>query len=89
MNILSDLWMGNIAPAERTILPNSPYQKAMHQAAKLEAKLRSTLTPEQKHLQNAYADSITELLCLTETEAFTWGYRLGTQLLLAGLDREK
>ena len=89
MNILEELWVGSIAPVEREIIPGSPYQKSMHKTTMLEAKLLNTLTPEQTLLQKEYADSITELLCLTEKEAFTWGYRLGTQLLLAGLEKAK
>ena len=87
MDILQDLWMGNIAPAERTLRRGTPYYEAQVRMTEIEQELRSGMDSEQKKLLEQYTNLEIEALDNAETEAFVWGFRLGAQILLAALEK--
>ena len=89
MNILESLWMGNISPIERPIVPGSQYHQTLHRTIEAEEQLKSTAPPQQKKVLQIYSELEAELQGVAEYEAFSIGFRLGMQLLLAGLEIKK
>ena len=87
MDILEDLWLGKIAPAQRPLQTNSPYHQLLHTSVQLETQLRSSMDMRQKEWLDAYSDSEIQMLNIAETEAFSLGFQMGIQLLLAALDK--
>ncbi len=86
MHVLSDLWYGNIAPHERTILPNSEYKRLLHALGALGEQIRETASPEQKALMDKYEDIYSTIIAQNEEDAFTIGFRLGAKMMLDILD---
>ena len=89
MDILTELWQGKISPAELPLRPDGPYSQALHRSVEAERQLRGGLDPWQRELLKTISDAEIEMLNIAQTEAFAYGFRLGTQLLLAGLSKNK
>ena len=50
MNILEELWYGNIEPAEYDISPSKEYKELLQLISRNEDKLLATMTDSQKEL---------------------------------------
>ena len=85
MNILEELYCGNIRPSERSIKEGSEYQRLDHQASALEDTFRAELSPEGKKAYAAYVDKRLALMDIDSCDMFIKGYRLGMKFLLAVL----
>ena len=64
MQILEELYVGNIRPGERSGKRNAQYRQALDDAIKAEDALRTTLTEEQKRLLAELMDAQRELSIL-------------------------
>ena len=82
MQILEELYVGNIRPGERSGKRNVQYRQALDDAIKAEDALRSTLTEEQKTLFTEFMDAQRELSILTDAETFTDSFRLGAKIMM-------
>jgi len=60
MNILEELWYGNIEPAEYDISPSKEYKELLQLISRNEDKLLATMTETQKELFTKYADCVRE-----------------------------
>lgn len=78
-SILTELWYGNIAP-NQSILPDKSLLSLM---GRNRVKLDVTLTEQQKELLEKYDGSVNEMHSYAEIEAFSYGFRLGVQLMTA------
>ncbi len=78
MQVLSDLWYGNIAPQEHPIPPNN----------ELEDQIREAASPEQKALMDKYENIYSTIIAQDEEDAFILGLRLGAKIMLDILDAE-
>ena len=86
MDILEELWYGNVNPMEMNNIQNNPeYQSALRLVNSNYDRLQQTLTDEQKQLLMRYAESRNEFSNITELDAFKTGFRLGTRLLIAAI----
>lgn len=86
MDILEELWYGNINPMEISdIQNNSEYQSALRLVNSNYDRLQQTLTDEQKQLLMRYAESRNEFSGITELDAFKTGFRLGIRLLITAI----
>ena len=54
MNILENLYYGNISPCEQFIRPGSQIQKTMQKRDNIETALISSFTDEQKNMFDQY-----------------------------------
>ena len=77
--ILTELWYGNVDSHE-DILVNKSLLSLM---GRNRDKLEETLTEQQKELLERYDSSVNELHSCAEIEAFTYGFKLGVQLMTA------
>ena len=85
MNILEELYCGNIRPSERTIREGSEYKQLDNQASALESAFYAELSAEGKKVYNAYVEKRLALMDIDTCDMFIKGYRLGMKLLLAVL----
>ena len=82
MNILEDLYYGNISPHERYIKQGSKVEKLVKLICKNEDELNNILTEKQKESFEKFKDVTSELSCITEREAFTAGFILATRIMM-------
>ena len=82
MNILEDLYYGNISPHERYIKQGSKVEKLVKLICKNEDELNNSLTEKQKETFEKFKDVTSELSCITEREAFTAGFILATRIMM-------
>ena len=85
MTLLEDFWYGNLSPSEQPPDKNSPSHLLQHQALDAEKRLMNTFSPEQKALFLRYEAAESAKASALEAEAFSTGFRLAVQLLLAGM----
>ena len=82
MNILEDLYYGNISPHERYIKQGSKVEKLVKLICKNEDELNNSLTEKQKETFEKFKDVTSELSCITEREAFSAGFILATRIMM-------
>ena len=85
MTVLEKLWGGAIRPCERTVRRGTEFARLRMAAEKEYDRFWSMLTPEMKAAYNAYSEINIELMSISEMDVFTKGFRLGVQLVLAGI----
>ena len=83
MNILEDLWFGNISPWERTFKKDGAYAELLALVIRHQEDLRSRLNDEEKEIFEKFVDCTTEMHDLTEREAFVKGFTLGAKIIIA------
>ena len=83
MNILHDLWYGNIDPQAREIKEGSPVKKALTLVGKNDEILQAMLSDTQKEQYDKLSDSQVRLTDLLEREAFAEGFCLAARLMIA------
>lgn len=80
MNILQELWYGNIRPNEDKVITDE--EKELVESI---ARHHETLSPSLKNddlvVFEKYVDCFTEYASLIETQAFEIGFRLAVKLL--------
>ncbi len=82
MQILEELYIGNVRPGERSFKRNSQYGRALSGSADAADKLIAALTAEQKELFDAFSDAQREVAVLTDAETFIYGFRTGAKIML-------
>ncbi len=81
MQILEDLYIGNVRPGERMFKRNSQYAKALDETVKAGDALTSSLSDEQKEFFEANV--------LTECETFIYAFRLAAKIIIDVLTEGK
>lgn len=79
MNVLEELWYGNVSPSE---YDTAPCMETLRLVTRNEEKLKAALTDEQKELLARYAESVQELQSITECIIFQTGFRLGGRIII-------
>lgn len=82
MNILEELWYGNIEPSEYDASPNPEYKELLQLISRNEDKLLATMTDTQKELFTRYADCVREYQVMAECLLFQNSFRLGARMML-------
>ena len=80
MNILDELWYGNINPQEQSKDNNRAIRELLNRD-----RLHDSLTEEQRETLEKYDDCVNEMYGLIESEIFSYAFRLGGRLMLATL----
>ena len=86
MNILEELWYGNIEPAEYDISPNKEYKEMLQLISRNEDKLLATMTDAQKELFRKYTDCVREYQTITDCLLFQNSFKLGARMMLAVME---
>ena len=82
MNMLEELWYGNIEPCEYDISPDKEYKELLRLISRNEEKLQATMTDEQKDLFSRYTDCVREYQAMAECLLFQNSFRLGARMML-------
>ncbi len=83
MDILEELWYGNITPTEYSRIENNAnYKEALRLVNQNQERLKSTLTNEQKELLDKFLTSSEEFENLIELDCFKVGFKLGARLII-------
>ncbi len=82
MQILEDLYLGDIRPNERGFKHNSQYAKALDEVVKVGDTLTESLNEEQKKLFEDYMNAQREVTVLTDCETFCYAFKLGAKIML-------
>ena len=87
MTILENLWYGNIRPVEEFVDGNAEYKSLLRLVGNNREKLEATLSPEQAELFDKFYTAVNEMNSTAEVEAFSYGFRLGTRLMIEAATR--
>lgn len=82
MQVLEDLYMGDIHPSERSFEKGSQYSRALNEVVKAGDTLLGTLTEKQKEQFEAYMTAQREVNALTDCETFVYAFRLGAKIMI-------
>ena len=85
MNILDELWYGNINPQEQSKDNNRAIRELLNLMGRNRDRLHDSLTEEQRETLEKYDDCENEMYGLIESEIFSYAFRLGGRLMLATL----
>ena len=80
-SILNELWYGNVAPFEQCTRGNKRLKELLKLVARNREDLDGTLTEMQKEALEKFEDRMNEMHSITERDAFSYGFRLGVQLM--------
>lgn len=86
MNILEELWYGNIEPAEYDTSPSKEYKQMRQLISRNEDNLLATMTDAQKELFTKYTDCVRDYQVMAECMLFQNSFRLGAQMMLAVME---
>ena len=82
MQILEDLYIGNVRPGERMFKRNSQYAKALDETVKAGDTLTASLSEEQKAYFEDYMTAQREVNILTDCETFCYAFKIGARIML-------
>ncbi len=82
MQILEDLYVGDVRPNERFFKRNSQYAKALDEVVKVGDALTAALNEEEKKLFEDFMDAQREVSVLTDVETFCYAFKLGAKIVL-------
>ena len=81
MKIIDELWYGNISPFEQCTSGDKRLKELLSLMARNREELGETLTKKQKETLEKFEDCMNEMHCVTERDAFPYGFRLGVRLM--------
>ena len=82
MQVLEDLYMGDIHPSERSLKRNSQYARALEEVVKAGDALTDTLSEKQKALFEDYMTAQREVNVLTDCETYCLAFKTGAKIML-------
>ena len=81
MKTIDKLWYGNISPFEQCTRGDKRLKELLKLVARNREELGETLTEKQKETLEKFEDCMNEMHGVTERDAFSYGFRLGVQLM--------
>lgn len=88
MQLLEELYYGNIRPNARAYAPDSAYMEAVACGRRSSEKLLPTLTDAQRETFEKYVDAQDEASGIARCDAFACGFRLGMRLAMEAAANE-
>ena len=83
MDILEELWYGNITPTEYSRIENNVnYKEALRLVNQNQTRLKATLTDEQSKLLEKLLTASEEFANLVELDCFKVGFKLGAKITI-------
>ena len=82
MQILEDLYVGDVRPSERYFQKNSQYAEALNELVKVGDMLTDKLNEEEKELFEKFMDVQREVTVLTDCETFCFAFKLGAKIMM-------
>ena len=81
MKIIDELWYGNISPFGQYTRGDKRLKELLPLVARNRDELGASLTDKQKETLEKFEDCMNEMHSVTERDAFSYGFRLGVQLM--------
>ena len=81
MDIINELWYGNVSPFEQCTRGDKRLKELLKLVARNHEDLDGTLTDKQKEILEKFEECTNEMHSITERDAFSYGFRLGVQLM--------
>ena len=82
MQVLEDLYVGEIRPCERSFKKNSQYARALNEVVRAGDALTDTLSDGQKAQFEEYMSAQREVTVLTDCETFCYAFKLGARIMM-------
>jgi hypothetical protein len=83
MDIINELWYGNISPFEQCTRGDKRLKELLKLVARNREDLDGTLSDKQKETLEKFEACVNEMHNNSERNAFSYGFRLGKQLMAA------
>ena len=81
MDIINELWYGNVSPFEQCTRGDKRLKELLKLVVRNREELDGTLTEKQKETLEKFEDCMNEMHSITERDAFSYGFRLGVQMM--------
>ena len=81
MDIIKELWYGNVAPFEQCTKGDKQLKELLKLVARNKEELDAMLTEKQKETLEKFEENMNEMHSITERDAFSYGLRLGIRLM--------
>ena len=81
MKTIDELWYGNVAPFEQCTRGDQRLKQLLSLVARNREALDGTLTEKQKEILEKFEENMNEMHGVCERDAFSYGFRLGVQLM--------
>ena len=85
MDILEDLYYGNLFPREKLSKLDDETKELLGLFNRNEEKLTATLSDEQKETFEKYKDCNREISEIRERQAFITGFKLGAKIVIESM----
>ena len=81
MDIIRELWYGNVAPFEQCTRGDKQMKELLSLMARNRDELGEGLTKKQKETLEKFEEALNEMHSIAERDAFSYGLRLGIRLM--------
>ena len=81
MDIIKELWYGNVAPFEQCTRGDKQMKELLSLMARNRDELGEGLTGKQKETLEKFEEALNEMHSIAERDAFSYGLRLGIRLM--------
>ena len=88
MNIIEELWYGNISPWERDFKKGSKYSELLGYIVRHEEDLKKRLNDEEIEILEKFTECTNEMYGISEREAFVRGFTLGVRIVIEVMNSE-
>ncbi len=82
MDVLRELWRGEISPTDRRVRQGSEYQQTAKEVREKMGEFLEMLTPEAREQLEAINDLKSDLSVMANEDYFIYGFRLGARMIL-------
>ena len=82
MDVLRELWRGEISPTDRRVRQGSEYQQTAKEVREKMGEFLEMLSPEARERLEAINDLKSDLSVMANEDYFFYGFRLGARMIL-------
>ena len=82
MDVLRELWRGEISPTDRRVRQGSEYQQTAKEVREKMGEFLEMLSPEARERLEAINDLKSDLSVMANEDYFIYGFRLGARMIL-------
>ena len=81
MDIIRELWYGNISPFEQCTRGDKQMKELLSLMARNRDELEKTLIEKQKEILEKFEEALNEMHGIAERDTFSYGFRFSVQLM--------
>ena len=88
MNIIEELWYGNVSPCERDFKKGSKYSELLGYIVRHEEDLQKRMNVEEKEILEKSTECTNETYGIAQREALARGFVLGARIIIEVMNTE-